>query len=261
VRRPEAAGPALVIINADDFGRNSEINEAVKRSFASGFISSATMMANMDGFEAAAAWVRENHLQGHVGLHLNLTQGTPVTSGIRDAHRFCDSDGNFRSRGRTIWRTSRAEQQAIHAEWSAQLQAMVAAGLRPTHLDSHHHVHTQWPLAGIALEVARANGVRAIRLARNCGGGTPPHVAAYKALVNRRIERAGLAPVRYFAAATHTCHVDHTTSGAVELMVHPALNTDGALVDLPDNGPLEDVTARWRSLGALMSYGGLLADK
>ncbi len=249
--------PVRVVINPDDFGRTRDVNTAIISAFSSGFISSATMMATADGFEEAAAWVRDNRLQGQVGLHLNLTQGRALTAAIRQAERFCGRDGEFRPRGDTIWRIDRSEREAIFAEWSEQVRVMVTAGLPPTHLDSHHHVHTQWPLAGVAVELARANGIRAVRLARNCGGGMRPHLAAYKALLNHRIRRADLAPVRYFAAATHECAVDHARSGAIELMVHPELDPDGALVDVPGRRPLEEVTARWRGLGSLVSYGGL----
>ena len=63
--------PAKIIINADDFGLNSAVNEAVLASAESGILSSATVMANMPGFFEATRGALSYPRLG-VGVHLNL---------------------------------------------------------------------------------------------------------------------------------------------------------------------------------------------
>ncbi|HMJ65052.1 MAG TPA: ChbG/HpnK family deacetylase, partial [Candidatus Binatia bacterium] len=49
-----------LIINADDFGRSTEINTAVIRAHAEGVLTSASLMVNEDGFEEAVAMARKH---------------------------------------------------------------------------------------------------------------------------------------------------------------------------------------------------------
>src|SRR6266403_4871890 len=63
-----------LIVNADDFGRSADINEAVIRAHREGILTSASLMVNEPGFEEAVTLARENPRLG-VGLHLTLLFG------------------------------------------------------------------------------------------------------------------------------------------------------------------------------------------
>jgi predicted glycoside hydrolase/deacetylase ChbG (UPF0249 family) len=54
----------------------------------------------------------------------------------------------------------------VRAELGAQLAKVVGAGVRVTHLDSHQHLHNFSGVAGVAVELAREFGVRAVRSSR-----------------------------------------------------------------------------------------------
>jgi predicted glycoside hydrolase/deacetylase ChbG (UPF0249 family) len=62
-----------IIANADDFGLNDEVNQAIVEAFEKHMISSATLMANMPGFEEACELAHRHGLLGRIGVHLNLT--------------------------------------------------------------------------------------------------------------------------------------------------------------------------------------------
>ncbi|AEB07287.1 YdjC family protein [Coriobacterium glomerans PW2] len=50
----------LLIINADDFGYSAGINHGILDAFTEGILTSATLMANMPGFDMAADMARAN---------------------------------------------------------------------------------------------------------------------------------------------------------------------------------------------------------
>lgn len=207
-----------IIVNADDFGLSAEVNRAVVEAFQKGVISSATLMANMPGFDEACELTHRHGLLGKIGVHLNLSSGYPLSAPVRRCSRFCDDTGMFRSR-RTRFRLSKKERHALETEFAAQVKACLDRGLRPTHLDSHHHVHTEWAIGAAAIAVARRYGIRAIRLSRNCGPGIDWVRKVYKVAYNSRLRIYGLAKTRYFGSSTDVQEILAAT-GDVEVMVH-----------------------------------------
>ena len=71
-----------LIINADDFGLNTTVNNAIIESFKKGFINSTTILANMPGFNEGVALAHENNIVNKIGIHLSLTEGDPITNEI-----------------------------------------------------------------------------------------------------------------------------------------------------------------------------------
>ncbi len=225
--------PRRIIINADDFGYSSAINRAILTAFQEGLISSTTIMANMPGFEEACAMAKQHDLNRKIGVHLNLTEGPPLTHGIRRCPRFCDADGRFRESGlkRPIFRLSTAEKAAVEEELRSQIQHVIDGGIQPTHFDSHHHVHTEWPIGAIVIRLAKQFGVPAVRLSANFRRNASLLKRVYKAMYNRRVARHGLAKTRYFGAlADFECVAGKT--GDVEAMVHPKTGSNGEIVDI-----------------------------
>ena len=66
--------PHRLIVNADDFGLSSSVNEAVVRAHRDGILTSASLMVNEVGFDEAIKLAKENPKLG-VGLHLTLLHG------------------------------------------------------------------------------------------------------------------------------------------------------------------------------------------
>jgi predicted glycoside hydrolase/deacetylase ChbG (UPF0249 family) len=238
-----------IIVNADDFGMSAEINRAIVEAFDRGVISSATLMTNMPGFDEACELAHRHRLLGKIGVHLNLSSGYPLSAPVRRCSRFCDDIGMFRSR-RTRFRLSREERLAVETELAAQVTACLDRGLRPTHLDSHHHVHTEWAIGAAAITVARRYGIQAIRLSRNCGPGIDLVCKFYKFAYNTRLRIYGLAKTRYFGSSADVQEILATAPGDIEVMVH--LPFEGAR-SIPDGH--EDLgIERWSATHELTSY-------
>jgi predicted glycoside hydrolase/deacetylase ChbG (UPF0249 family) len=153
-----------VVINADDFGLCEGVNKGIVKAHTEGLLTSAVIMANMPGAEEAAAMARSLPGLG-VGVHLNLTAGRPL---CQDGRMDCllDSTGRFKFRpGQLSWRSliSAEVRNAIRAELQAQIQWVFDHGIRPTHFDSHKHIHCFPVIFRIVSELAKQYGVSAIR--------------------------------------------------------------------------------------------------
>ena len=157
--------PGTVIVNADDFGHSTAVNRAIVACFGSQLISSATIMANMPGFDEACELAHCNQLTGRIGIHLNLTEGQPLLSALRDNPTLCDTMGHFRrTRPRVLSQAIRAQ---IAAEVAAQIARCRDAGLPLTHADSHQHVHNE-PMVLLAIQpILKNSGIRYLRISRN----------------------------------------------------------------------------------------------
>ncbi len=238
-----------IIVNADDFGMSAETNRAIVEAFENNVISSTTLMTNMPGFEEACELAHRRRLLGKIGLHLNLTSGYPLSTPIRRCPRFCDNVGMFRAR-QTRFRLSKDERLAVETEIAAQIQACLDQGLSPTHLDSHHHVHTEWAIGAVAITVARQYGIKAIRLSRNCGSGMDLGRKLYKLAYNTRLRMYGFAKTRYFGSHADAQQILGTASGDVEIMVHPTSVDTGNILDHSEDTRLE----RWFATHQLASY-------
>jgi chitin disaccharide deacetylase len=171
-----------LIVTADDLGLTRRVNEAIEKAHRDGIVTTASLMVNAAAFESAVEILKQNPGLG-AGLHLNLTEGRPVSSpeevpslagqnGFLYHHPFHLMLGIFRGRVHSI---------EIEKEIRAQLERASQAGLRLFHLDGHKHVHVIPKVFEIACRVAPDFGIRAVRstvertpglpslLARNAG--------------------------------------------------------------------------------------------
>ena len=251
-----------MIINADDFGYSSSVNRAILEAFDTGLVSSTTAMANMPGFEEACALAHERSMLAHVGAHLVLSEGEPLTEQIRAVERFCDASGTFaRSGGRLFW-LPRREQVAVASELRAQIERCRGEGLPLTHLDSHHHVHNEPAIGRIVISLAQEFGVPYVRRARNCGPGIDLSRRLYKLYLNTRIDRAKLARTRYFGVVGDYVYMKERGASPAELddidlMIHPVYDVAGVLVDsLEPECSLRELMAKIDGEHSAVSYAG-----
>jgi predicted glycoside hydrolase/deacetylase ChbG (UPF0249 family) len=242
-----------LIVNADDFGYSESVNRAIVCGFESSLVNSTSLMANMPGFDHAIGLIRKHpFLQRHAGLHLNLTEGYALSRALSACPTFCGSGGLFiYHRERLLFRLSRRERAAVYEEMEMQLERVVAAGIRPTHLDSHHHAHTEWAIAPLVCRLARANGIERVRLTRNMGLVPSRLKRWYKKVFNHWFlgRRSGLNNTDFFGDIRDMNYVLRGGAGGergrargerarpgredlcYEIMVHPLFDASGGLVD------------------------------
>lgn len=126
-----------LIMNADDFGLTRGVNFGIIDAYQSGIVRSTTLMPGGAAFEHAVSLAKENPGLG-IGVHLTLTYGKPILSGHKT---LTDAAGNFLKLSMVESRDYKADPSEVEKEYIAQIEKVLAAGLKPTHLDSHHHTH------------------------------------------------------------------------------------------------------------------------
>lgn len=236
-----------VLVVGDDFGWTPSINAGIRRAFEDGLLTHTSVMASMPAFDEACAIAEKIGFADRVGLHLVLSEGTPVTSAMSGCRRFCDPNGNFKSRKR-VFRMSREERAIVAGEVRAQVGRAREGGFAVRHLDSHHHMHNELAILRVVLDLAAELGIERVRLAPNLGDRGLAR-AAYKASLNTLIQRAGLAGTTYAGTAHELVERAARRKGAgvptSEIVMHPFLRADGQLRDAyGEDVPFDEIVRR-----------------
>ena len=233
-----------IIINADDLGISEDVNNAIAECFAERFITSTTLMVNMDYADEAVELARRSGWHERVGLHLNLTSGRPLTKEIARHKCFCDREGNFNAAFfHDMYKRmhfNKEQTMAVRAEAEAQIIRYLEYGLPNKHLDSHHYVHTDASVWKAVEPLIEKYGLRSVRLTRNMHGRMGFARRVYKERFNRRLKTMPVQTTDYFGSFKDfmLCREDLTDGSLVEIMVHPMHNEAGRLVDA--DKPIEE---------------------
>jgi len=240
-----------LIVNADDFGLAESVNDAIIATHDFGILTSASLLANGSAFgHAVAASLEFPGLS--LGVHLNLSSGTPVLDPALVptlVNRHGDFYMNPLSLGIGLLRR-RIRLEHIRAECRAQVIKIFDAGVTPTHLDGHLHVHVLPQIAPLVIDIAREFRIRCIRCPAEDLETTLPSLwrhrqaslAAWKrsaiaygvtSLAQRfreQLRDTGLVCPDAFCGLAHTGFLNARTlseilasirSGVTELMCHP----------------------------------------
>lgn len=263
---------ARVIINADDFGLSSPVNEAVAEAHEHGVLSSATIMANMPGFDEAVRIARGHPALG-VGVHINLLRGAPL-SDPTSVRSLVDGRGRFLGSVAAIWKRfvlQRIDPHHIERELSAQIRRVIDAGIVPTHVDSEKHLHAVIPslfkrLCDVAIrcgicrirvvreEPERFRGVPRARLVPflkmlllNRHASWCAHVARRQGM--RFADRFfGIARTGGMTPGVYRALFAELAEGSIEVMCHPAVSED-AFVSVGERSWLDRLSvAEYRAL-------------
>ena len=153
-----------LIVNADDFGLTKRVNEGIVDAHRHGIVTSTTLMANGAAFEAATALSRQMPRFG-IGVHLNLSEGMPVSPALR-IPSLLDARGRLYLTPGRLWKaiaTRRVSLADVETELRAQIAKIQRAGILPTHFDGHKHVHVLPGVSDIVIRLAREFSVSSVR--------------------------------------------------------------------------------------------------
>jgi hopanoid biosynthesis associated protein HpnK len=156
-----------LIVNADDFGLSSSVNEAVIRAHREGILTTASLMVNEGGSDEAVKLAKENPQLG-VGLHLTLLMGQSALPPEK-IPGLVNPRGEFSVKPvatgfRYFFRRELREQ--LRAEIHAQFEKFHGTGLPLDHVNGHLHLHLHPVVFQILMEEADKLRVRRLRLTR-----------------------------------------------------------------------------------------------
>jgi predicted glycoside hydrolase/deacetylase ChbG (UPF0249 family) len=145
-----------VIINADDFGMSDGVCAGIAKAICSGCVTTTSAMVCVPGAtDRIARW--SEMIPGCIGAHLQLTSGRPILP-ASEVPSLVQANGLFPVSRKEVRAPKRAE---VIAEWEAQIEVLVRLGIRPTHIDSHHHVHRLPEVRDAYYEIVNQRGVPA----------------------------------------------------------------------------------------------------
>ena len=131
----------LLIINADDLGMCGAINEAIFQSLREGVVRSTSLMTPWPAAADAMRWLAQNP-DVPFGVHLSVIcdspthRWAPLTPSDR-VPSLIDAGGTFHQSERMDDFVERARLDELEVEFRAQIETVLAANLKPTHLDWH----------------------------------------------------------------------------------------------------------------------------
>jgi chitin disaccharide deacetylase len=240
-----------LIVNADDLGWTEGVNRGIADAHRHGIVTSASLLANGAAFASGVEVARSTPGLG-VGVHLNLSDGAPVaapqlvTSLVNNAGEFEGGPENLllriASRGLTL--------HEVEQEWDAQIEKVRDAGIQPTHLDGHKHVHMLPGLFEIALKLAKRHRISAIRISHEAStlrsalssgevqklsvilrqGAQARGLKLLAPYAREKAAQAGISATDYFCGIAQTGELTlagaarllkSLPEGATELMCHP----------------------------------------
>ncbi|MCF6775296.1 ChbG/HpnK family deacetylase [Thiotrichales bacterium 19X7-9] len=127
-----------IIVCADDFGQAADISKGIFELLELKRINATSCLTNFTDFQTDALLLKSlDHI--FVGLHLNLTEGSPLTK----AHSL-SNNGQFNSLNKLLLRSQLRllNLNSIYLELKAQLERFIHTfNQMPHFLDGHQHIH------------------------------------------------------------------------------------------------------------------------
>ena len=229
-----------LIVNADDLGVNAPRTHGIFQCMEEGIVRSATLLVNMPDSLNAARRVKERNIS--VGLHINLSEGSPLTP-EQDVHSLLDTRGYFlgKERTRQACDEGAVEPEHLEREIRAQIEWFFDHCGMPTHVDGHHHLHVHPIVTELLPPILERYGIQRIRIPQEDTSDPrweiSPERLAWIALIRKHAQAArilwestGLRSTDHFrgialtgeANARRLRHlIAALPEGTTELMVHP----------------------------------------
>lgn len=217
-----------LIVNADDFGMCEGNTIGILLAHKNGIVTSTTVMMNMPyalfGLEQAKKFPNLG-----IGVHLNITLGKSFTH----PKSITDENGYFIRPKDYPDHKPHANLNELYIEWKAQIDEYIKiTGHKPTHIDSHHHVHLlPWHIE-VSQKLAKEYDIPM----RQIKEGIFPYVQCIDTMEKENVR------IDYIKEIFYRCN------NTIEMMCHPAL-IDQKLYDissyaLPRMKELEILTSK-----------------
>lgn len=233
--------PIPLVVTADDYGLTDATSRCILDAHRHGVVTATSVLAVVPGLAPRLRWLLDE-ADLSVGVHLALVGEDPPVLAASEIPTLVDDRGRFRRSWRHLvaaLAAGRVASEDVRAEMEAQIAIVAGAVGRPTHLDTHQHVHL-WPSIGATvIDLARRHGIGAVRVPD--ASRRTPRGRAIGALARRlasAVDGAGLARTDRFRGldeaggwtaatlATALGELAAQGTGSVEINLHPGTDDD-----------------------------------
>jgi len=264
---------ATLIVHADDLGYSRAVNRAILRAHRCGVLNSCSFLVAAPAADHAATMVQSCRSLG-VGVHLSLTTALvlgrdavprltaafPALLDVVQAWRSGTADHAI-----LVPELERLERAVPGEEVEREFEAQVArfstlVGRRPTHLDTHQHVHVRPLIRDALVRVAQRHAlpVRQMNPALQHDlrhEGIPTTDVFVEAPTDG--QHLGLRLTEFVETVSQHAH------GVTEVLFHPGFRGRHANDAFDQVRPLHlrallgGAAARWRHTGRIADYGAV----
>jgi hypothetical protein len=156
---------SYLIVNADDYGRFACTSHGIIDAAARGMVTATGILANVDALEERLHWL-DSVPDLERGIHLTLTSGRPLTRPMRE--RWMRYGGMFPNKYEMLRSVccGAVALEDVLVEWTAQIERLLALGVRLHFINSHEHLHMFPPLYRVSATLADRFGIDHLRHAR-----------------------------------------------------------------------------------------------
>jgi predicted glycoside hydrolase/deacetylase ChbG (UPF0249 family) len=226
----------LLILNADDLGICQAANDGTLQAIKQGVVRSTSLMMPWPAAAHAIRLLKDNP-DIPFGVHLSIVNDMPdyrwrPLAPAESVPSLLDESGYFYSIARMSEILSQAKLDELEVEFRAQIEAALATGLKPTHLDWHClHSGGRADIFDMTFGLAREYGL-ALRVADKASiaqvqsQGLPTD--EHDLMDSYDVDTAN-------KAAIYTQMLRELPQGLSEWAVHPALNTPEMQTIEPDS--------------------------
>jgi predicted glycoside hydrolase/deacetylase ChbG (UPF0249 family) len=210
----------FLIINADDLGISPEVNHGIFAAYEQGLITDSSLLPKGPYSQEAINVINENS-DFHIGIHIDLDSLLGWQSPGKEKftrlelHRMMNNS-NF--------------VQKVKQEMHEQIEAFLDAGLIPSHVDTHHHVHGFPQIFEPLLEAMDRYGIRALRFSNkgySLMGREDIIVTAETAQwMEHTLREKGILHPDLLIDPLFPFSLHELPAGVAELMVHPSMGGD-----------------------------------
>jgi len=157
-----------IIVNADDFGLNSFIDECILKLCSKNRISNISVMVAGEAFCEDIDKLKVYSGLG-TGIHLCLTDEKPISKS-NEIETLIEKDGNLKNYNKLVYDLiqGKLDLKEVYIEWKAQIDKFINTGLKPAHLDTHKHLHLFPVFFDILINLAKEYNISAVRNLKNC---------------------------------------------------------------------------------------------
>jgi predicted glycoside hydrolase/deacetylase ChbG (UPF0249 family) len=211
-----------LIVTADDVGLDRGMTEGAIRAHREGIVTACSVVASGAAFDDAVARLRDVPSL-EVGVHLALVEERSLT-GLRMPRKYTTFAPLYLARLLSI--------DAIERELSAQIERVLASGLRVTHLNGHQHLHLLPRIFRVVARLAREHSIPYVRIVDDRGGTTRSASMSVLSALGRRARDTAFTNDGTIGAAIAghledvTPLLDHV-DGVTELVTHPGVGVLG----------------------------------
>jgi predicted glycoside hydrolase/deacetylase ChbG (UPF0249 family) len=132
-----------LIVNADDFGQSPGINRGIIEAHEQGVVTSVSLMTRWLASGEAGLYARE-HPELSVGFHLDLGEWIWRDGGWAPLYTVVPLE----------------DRSAVEREAWRQVETFYfLVGRKPSHINSHQHVHMREPVRSVAVQLSQRLGI------------------------------------------------------------------------------------------------------